>query len=115
MSKLPRILPLIAVAIGGVVAVRAVGVAPELFQGAQAWAEEAVDPNAEPAATSQTSASKPAPAVCALHALASVCHEPPQPMGMWRAADPAQKSPRGAGCAIQRGARSVEVPDLVGC
>ncbi|HZV85582.1 MAG TPA: hypothetical protein VFF48_11410 [Brevundimonas sp.] len=56
MSKIPRLLPLIAVAIGGVVVVRAVGVAPGLFEGAQAWAEEAV-----PAATA-----KPAAAVCAL-------------------------------------------------
>ena len=57
MSKIPRLLPLIAIAIGGVVAVRAVGVAPGLFEGAKAWAEEAV-PAAAPAA--------PAPAVCAL-------------------------------------------------
>ena len=42
MARLPRILPLIAIAIGGVVAVRAVGVAPGLFDGAKAWAEEAV-------------------------------------------------------------------------
>jgi hypothetical protein len=42
MSKIPRLLPLIAVAIGGVVLVRAVGVAPGVFEGAQAWAEEAV-------------------------------------------------------------------------
>ncbi len=61
MSKLPRLLPLIAVAIGGVVAVRAAGVAPDLFQGATAWAQEAVvkegeGPKPEP---------KPA-AVCAL-------------------------------------------------
>ena len=41
MARLPRILPLIAIAIGGVVAVRAVGVAPGLFDGAKAWAEEA--------------------------------------------------------------------------
>lgn len=57
MSKIPRLLPLIAVAIGGVVVVRAVGVAPGLFEGARAWAEEAV-----PAADAAT----PAPAVCAL-------------------------------------------------
>lgn len=57
MSKIPRLLPLIAVAIGGVVVVRAVGVAPGLFEGARAWAEEAV-----PAAA----AAAPAPAVCAL-------------------------------------------------
>lgn len=61
MSKLPRLLPLIAVAIGGVVAVRAAGVAPELFQGETAWAQEAVAGEGEGA--------KPAPkpaAVCAL-------------------------------------------------
>jgi flagellar motility protein MotE (MotC chaperone) len=57
MSKIPRLLPLIAVAIGGVVVVRAVGVAPGLFEGARAWAEEAV-----PASAPAT----PAAAVCAL-------------------------------------------------
>ena len=46
MSKIPRLLPLIAVAIGGVVAVRAVGVAPGLFEGARAWAEEAAPASA---------------------------------------------------------------------
>ena len=40
MARIPRLLPLIAIAIGGVVAVRAVGVAPGLFEGAKAWAEE---------------------------------------------------------------------------
>lgn len=59
MSKIPRLLPLIAVAIGGVVVVRAVGIAPGLFDGAKAWAEEAV-----PAAAA--AAAKPAAAVCAL-------------------------------------------------
>ena len=57
MSNIPRLLPLIAVAIGGVVAVRAVGVAPGLFDGAKAWAEEAA-----PAAA----AAAPAAAICAL-------------------------------------------------
>lgn len=57
MSKIPRLLPLIAIAIGGVVVVRAVGVAPGLFEGARAWAEEAV-----PAAAAAT----PAAAICAL-------------------------------------------------
>ncbi|WP_339870593.1 hypothetical protein [uncultured Brevundimonas sp.] len=61
MSKIPRLLPLIAIAIGGVVAVRALGVAPGLFDGAKAWAEEAV-PAAAPGSTPGT----PAPAVCAL-------------------------------------------------
>ncbi len=62
MSKLPRLLPLIAVAIGGVVAVRAAGVAPDLFQGATAWAQEAVAAEGEGAKTE----ARPAPAVCAL-------------------------------------------------
>lgn len=62
MAKYPRLLPLIAVAIGGVVAVRAIGVAPDLFQGAQAWAEEAVA--ATPAG--DAAAPKTPPAVCAL-------------------------------------------------
>lgn len=57
MRKIPRLLPLIAVAIGGVVVVRAIGVAPGLFEGARAWAEEAV-PAAAPTA--------PPAAVCAL-------------------------------------------------
>lgn len=57
MSKIPRLLPLIAVAIGGVVLVRAVGVAPGMFEGARAWAEEASPPAVVNA---------PAPAVCAL-------------------------------------------------
>ncbi|WP_298158461.1 hypothetical protein [Brevundimonas sp.] len=64
MAKLPRLLPLIAVAIGGVVAVRAVGAGPDLFQGARAWAEEAT------AAVSETvaapAAARTPPAVCAL-------------------------------------------------
>ena len=64
MSKLPRLLPLIAVAIGGVVAVRAAGVAPELFQGATAWAQEAVA--AETPGEGGGGAAKPVPAVCAL-------------------------------------------------
>lgn len=61
MSKLPRLLPLIAVAIGGIVAVRAVGAAPGLFEGARAWAEEAAPAAAEKAAPSRTAAG-----VCAL-------------------------------------------------
>lgn len=61
MSKIPRLLPLIAIAIGGVVAVRALGVAPGLFDGAKAWAEEAV-----PAEAQGTTPTTPAPAVCAL-------------------------------------------------
>ena len=62
MARIPRILPLVAIAIGGVVVVRAVGIAPGLFEGAKAWAEEAVPAAAEGAAA----APRPAPAVCAL-------------------------------------------------
>lgn len=61
MARIPRLLPLIAVAIGGVVAVRAVGVAPGLFDGAKAWAEDAT------AAAAVGGAPKPAlPTACAL-------------------------------------------------
>jgi len=60
MSKIPRLLPLIAIAIGGVVLVRAVGVAPGLFEGARAWAEEAV-----PAGATASPAAAAA-AICAL-------------------------------------------------
>ena len=60
MSKIPRLLPLIAVAIGGVVLVRAVGVAPGVFDGARAWAEEVVPAGAVAAPAAA------AAAVCAL-------------------------------------------------
>ena len=61
MSNIPRLLPLIAVAIGGVVLVRAVGVAPGLFEGARAWAEEVA-----PAAGAAAAPVAAAAAVCAL-------------------------------------------------
>lgn len=61
MSKLPRLLPLIAIAIGGVVLLRVVGVAPGLFQGAVAWAEEAAPAEGAPTAPTTTT-----PGVCAL-------------------------------------------------
>lgn len=60
--KTPRILPLIAIAVGGIVAVRAVGIAPELFHGAQAWAQEGAVAAADAALPTLASA----PAVCAL-------------------------------------------------
>ncbi|MFN7533657.1 MAG: MotE family protein, partial [Brevundimonas sp.] len=66
--KLPRLLPLIAIAIGGVVAVRAVGAAPGLWQGAQAWAEElpaAVAGEGGEAGAATPTAAAPS-AVCAL-------------------------------------------------
>lgn len=59
MARIPRLLPLIAVAIGGVVAVRAVGAGPDLLSGARAWAEEAT-------AETVAAPAKPAAAVCAL-------------------------------------------------
>lgn len=62
MANLPRLLPLIAIAIGGVVAVRAVGAGPDLLQGARAWAQEATPETA--AAT--TEPRKPIPAPCVL-------------------------------------------------
>jgi len=64
MAKLPRLLPLIAIAIGGVVAVRAVGAGPGLFEGAKAWAEEAT--TAVSSAAASPAAARPVPAVCAL-------------------------------------------------
>lgn len=68
MSRVPRLLPLVAIAIGGVVAVRAVGAGPELFQGARAWAEEAA-PAAAAASGEGGGAQRPAPpAVCAVDA-----------------------------------------------
>ena len=59
MARIPRLLPLIAVAIGGGVAVRAIGVAPGLFEGAKAWAEEA-------APSAAAAPAKTAAAACAL-------------------------------------------------
>jgi flagellar motility protein MotE (MotC chaperone) len=64
MAKIPRLLPLIAIAIGGVVAVRAVGAGPGLFEGAKAWAEDAA--GAVAPAPGNTEAPKAPPAVCAL-------------------------------------------------
>lgn len=64
MANLPRLLPLIAIAIGGVVAVRAVGAGPDLFQGARAWAEEATA--SVTAEGGGAPAPRPVPAVCAL-------------------------------------------------
>ena len=74
MSKIPRLLPLIAVAIGGVVLVRAVGVAPGLFEGARAWAEEAV----------------PAAAVAAPAAAAAVCALTPEQLAQQAGISPAE-------------------------
>lgn len=64
MAKPPRLLPLIAIAIGGVVAVRAVGAGPGLFEGAKAWAEDATTAVSE--AATVPAAARVVPAVCAL-------------------------------------------------
>jgi len=74
MSRVPRILPLVAVAIGGVLAVNAIANAPQLISATKAFAEGAVDPNAKTASPipglnastpAQAAAAKPAPAACA--------------------------------------------------
>ncbi len=57
MSKLPRVLPLLAIAVGGVLAVRAVDGAvglPGAFAGARAWAEEVVPKAKAKAETAQS-------------------------------------------------------------
>jgi flagellar motility protein MotE (MotC chaperone) len=69
MSNLPRILPLIAIAIGGVLAVRVVGsidALPDMFKSATAWAEGA-EPKAapKPATPSKTETSQKASDVAA--------------------------------------------------
>lgn len=60
MSRIPRILPLVAVALAGVAAVRLIGAGPDLFQGARAWAEEAGEAAAAEAAA-EGAQSRPAP------------------------------------------------------
>ena len=59
MSRVPRILPLVAVAIGGVLAVKALADAdalPKVMSGARAFAEEAQSKSAKPAAKAVRSA-----------------------------------------------------------
>jgi flagellar motility protein MotE (MotC chaperone) len=73
MSRIPRLLPLTAVAIGGVLAINAVARGPAMFSAAQAFAEDVVSSkaSAKPAVAADASvsaaaaaAAKPAP-VCA--------------------------------------------------
>ncbi len=67
MSRIPRILPLVAIALAGVAAVRLIGAGPGLFQGAQAWAEEAVESASETAAGEGAASDGPPPrAACAI-------------------------------------------------
>jgi len=76
VSRLPRLLPLVGIAIGGVLAVKAVGAAPQIWGATQALAEDVARPKAPPVApnasllsgTSAANASaapKAPPAACA--------------------------------------------------
>lgn len=81
MSRIPRLLPLIAVAAGGVLSVKALsGIEgmPDALAGARAWAEDAQKPGKAPpkpeaakvdpakaAPAKETTTAAPAPAVCA--------------------------------------------------
>ena len=67
MSRIPRILPLVAVALAGVAAVRLIGAGPDLFQGARAWAEEASEAAAETGGEGGGQSGRtPPPAACAV-------------------------------------------------
>ncbi|WP_296818029.1 hypothetical protein [Brevundimonas sp.] len=66
MSRIPRILPLVAVALAGVAAVRLIGAGPDLFQGARAWAEEAAESAGEAASGEGAASGPPPPAACAV-------------------------------------------------
>ena len=67
MSRIPRILPLVAVALAGVAAVRLIGAGPGLFQGAQAWAEGAAESVAEATQGEPGTSDGPPPrAACAI-------------------------------------------------
>ena len=71
MSRMPRILPLIAVAIGGVIAINALEGGSGMIGAVKTFAEDvakpkdAAKPAADPAATLATPAAKPPPPVCA--------------------------------------------------
>jgi len=67
VSRIPRILPLVAIALVGVAAVRLIGAGPGLFQGAQAWAEGVAEDAASTVeAEAATAATTPPPAACAV-------------------------------------------------
>ncbi|HEY0436052.1 MAG TPA: MotE family protein [Phenylobacterium sp.] len=62
MNRLPRILPLVGVAVGGVLAINALAGAqslPDLISGARAWAEDAAKPAAKPAKGKAGAKAKP--------------------------------------------------------
>ena len=83
MNRIPRILPLIGVAAGGVLAINALGGAktqPGMVSGARAWAEGAVGaqkpaakPEDKPQAASAADAAKPVAAVAPAKPPAPVC------------------------------------------
>lgn len=63
MSRVPRLLPMVAVAIGGVLAVKAIAGAPELISATKAFAEDVGKPSAPKAQVgSVMAAAAPAPA-----------------------------------------------------
>lgn len=66
MSRIPRILPLVAIALVGVAAVRLIGAGPGLFQGAQAWAEGVAQGQAESPVEPTAPTGPPPPAACAV-------------------------------------------------
>lgn len=66
MSRIPRILPLVAVALVGVAAVRLIGAGPGLFQGAQAWAEGVATEAAATPSEGAVPAGPPPQAACAV-------------------------------------------------
>ncbi len=76
MSRIPRLLPLVAIAIGGVLAVKALTEAPQIYLASRALAEDVVTKAAKPAlppgasilsgaGQSSAAAAKPAAPVCA--------------------------------------------------
>jgi hypothetical protein len=70
MSRIPRILPLVAVAIGGVIAINAIEGGPGLIGAVKTFAEDVVSPSsAKPAAPGGAglapAAAKPPAPVCA--------------------------------------------------
>jgi len=66
VSRIPRILPLVAIALVGVAALRLIGAGPGLFQGAQAWAEGVAEDAAAAEGDAAAPDTPPPPAACAI-------------------------------------------------
>jgi flagellar motility protein MotE (MotC chaperone) len=66
VSRIPRILPLVAIALMGVAALRLIGAGPGLFQGAQAWAEGVAEGTAASEGETAAPDTPPPPAACAI-------------------------------------------------